>query len=146
MNDDEKLENELRMLKPGPLPEDLKARLAEEPSLAEKPPPGRTIPWMLLVAAAAACLVAFVAILVNPTPSNSGDLVDSSLPPLSILQKDSMLVSSRPLALREHEGQVWEVSEEEWRDDTVALCSATPVQVRSTENRKKIVYRPVEFQ
>ena len=146
MNDDEKLEHELRMLRPGPLPEDLKTRLSQEPPTSGEPKKGRTVSWSFLTIAAAACLVAMIAILMNRSNPGEDQLAHNDAPHVSVLQSDSTLLNSRPLALREHDGQVWEISEEEWVDDIVALCSATPVRVRSTESRKEIVCRPVEFQ
>lgn len=146
MNDDEKLENELCMLRPGPLPEDLKERLSQEPSSSNEPEKRSNLFRKFMITAAAACLVAMIVVLMNPTNPGDDQFTHNDAPHVSILKKDSTLVMTRPLALREHDGQVWEISEEEWLDDTVALCSATPVRVSSIESRKEIVYRPVEFQ
>ncbi len=146
MNDDDLLEEELRQLMPSPMPEDLRERLAVEPTLLEAPRSRRIVPWAIVGLAAAACLVALITTLITRPKPDADEVASEAAPQLSVLQQESTLLNTRPLALKVHDGQVWEIAEEEWRDDTVALCSATPVRVRSTENRREIVCLPVEFQ
>jgi hypothetical protein len=64
---------------------------------------------------------------------------------LSICQQRSVLLGSRTLAVLHHDGRTWEVAEQQWRDDKLALCSAVPVQVQSATIRREIVCQPVDF-
>ena len=82
-------------------------------------------------------------------PHESGGTTDTATGPpdhLTIIEQNSILADSRTIALREHEGRMWELVEQEWHDDTVALCSTSPVRVRSTVIRPVTVWLPVQFQ
>ena len=151
MKNDE-LENLMRSLKPAPLPDDLKARLSAEPlRQKQKANHGR---WQFAGAAAAMLAIGlFVFFIMTQRDSSKNEqdpplitLSPSEESPVSVLKTDSTLLNSRTLAIKEIEGQLWEISEEQWRDDTLALCSAGPVKLNSTVIRREIVCSPLEFQ
>jgi hypothetical protein len=56
------------------------------------------------------------------------------------------LLAERTLAVEEHDGRVWELVEQEWRDDSIALCSDNPLRVRYSETRVERLCQPVDFQ
>lgn len=138
---DQRLEEEIRKLRPAPLPSDLKARLAQEPELHGRRP-GRKM-WL---AAAAALVVLATAIavpsLLHDTPTTQAD----AAAPLSVIQRETTLLSTRTIDQREHDGRVWELVEEQWQDNTVCVSSATPVRVRSTVIRPEYVWVAAEYQ
>ena len=136
---DQRLEEEIRRLQPAPLPADLKARLAREPELHERK--SRRSMWI------AAALVVLATGIV--APSLFRDTAPSpaiAAAPVSVIQRESTLLGTRTVDQRELDGQVWELVEEQWRDDTVALCSATPARVRSTVIRPTYVWVAAEYQ
>ena len=137
---DEHLEQQIRSLRPNRLPPDLTERLEAEPI---RPLGGTGRVKLFIAAAAVFATAACIAIWFRPVDTSVGVSVPRAV---SILQQDSTLLNSRTLALREHNGQLWEVSEEEWRDDTVAFCSASPAKLRSTVIRRETVCAPVDFQ
>ena len=142
MMDDKTLEERMKQLMPAPLPADLKKRLEEEPSIEGEPVDSKVIPWRAVIGAglaAAACVILFWGN--DGTVNKPGDTV-----PISVTTKESTLLGKRTLSVLEHEGQVWELAEQEWRDDMVAYCSNAPVRVQSSEIRTELVYLPVEFQ
>lgn len=142
MNDND-LENLIRSLKPSPLPGDLKARMSAEPMRPKVTGARR----QLFIAAAAAVLVGVITVTTFMRPDRPAETVSSDLEsPVSVIKKDSTLLNSRTLAIKEHNGQLWEVSEEEWQDDTLALCSVGPTKLNSTVIRREVVCSPVEFQ
>lgn len=145
MNDDQILEEEIRKLRPAALPADLRTRMANEPAL---PGPSRFRRVVPMIAAAGLAAAACIAIVIN-LPDHTEPRVDNSPPPpehLSIVEQESTLMDTRSITFREHDGRLWELVEQEWRDDTVALCSTTPVRVRSSVTRPVTVWIPVEFQ
>lgn len=142
---DHDLEDLLRSLKPSPLPNDLKTRLAPEPIRPRQSGRWRT------VAIAAAAVVAIglfsTAVFLKPEQQAGAEVaVIEPEAPVSVLRKDSTLLNSRTLAIKEIKGQLWEISEEEWRDHTLALCSVGPTELNSTVIRREVVCSPVEFQ
>lgn len=148
MKNDE-LENLMRSLKPAPLPADLKKRLSPEPM---RPKPAAT-QWKLLLVSAAVVAVGlfsvFIMNLMDSPQEAPSSTANTPMPiaetPVSVLKTDSTLLNSRTLEIKEVEGRLWEISEEEWRDDTLALCSAGPVKLNSTVIRREIVCSPLEF-
>lgn len=145
MNDDHLLENEIRKIRPSPLPDDLRKRMASEPTPIKHSPPRRLIPWAVAAGlAAAAC----TAILVNLPRST--DMIAETNPNssevLSIVEQETTLMDARTVGFREHNGRMWELVDQEWRDNTVAICSSAPVRVRSTVDRPETVWIPVNFQ
>ena len=64
---------------------------------------------------------------------------------ITVLQQQSSLVDSRVIAIIEREGQTWELTEQEWLDEEIAICSISPVQVRLTATRHELIYRPVIY-
>jgi hypothetical protein len=140
MKNDEELEGILRGLRPGPLPEDLCARMVEPPARIERVvvrfPWGR---WLAGAGVVAAC----VAVWMSDLREQGGEATEGGV--VSVRQRQSVLLESRSLAVIEHEGRVWEWAEEEWLDEDVAFCSATPVRVRSAVTRREVVCRPVDF-
>lgn len=146
MNDQE-LENLVKSLKPSPLPGDLRDRLATEPSRTTSSPRSRMI-FIALSIAAAAVVVFCGTILFHQPEAASDPLVEGKEQkrPVSVVQKDSTLLSSRLLSIEEYDGELWGVSEEEWRDDTLVLYSGGPSQLSSTVIRREVVCAPLEFQ
>ena len=146
MNEANDIEQRIRELRPAPAPADLMARLsAANPDAPAKPRP-KVVPafiaWVGGIAAAAAC-VALIHMRGGGSDTPPDPVADA---PLHIIQKDSTLLGTRTLAITEHGGQLWEISEQEWRDDTIALCSTSPVELHSAVTRREIVCAPVEFQ
>jgi len=133
------LEDEIRNLRPAPLPPDLLARMARPPSVAI---PRRTPNVLRIVFGAGLAVAAAVAIIASwPAPP-----VTPAVPPsLSVCQKRSVLLDTRTLAVLHRDGRTWEVAEQRWRDDNLALCSVVPVRVQSASIRREIVCQPVDF-
>ena len=133
MNDQE-LERHIRNLRPAPLPDDLKERLRSEP----EPVPSRKgfhrrgYAWAMAACLAGAAVAWF---LVSRGDRDPGAPTVDAPEPISVLKEESTLVSTRTLETREHEGYLWDLVEERWRDEQVAMCSATPVTVRSSKIR-----------
>ncbi|MEM7011816.1 MAG: hypothetical protein AAF585_10065 [Verrucomicrobiota bacterium] len=136
MKQDDPIEELLHSLKPGPLPDELK-RMKEPKVASPTKPIWRSRTWLAAAAAAMVALPGLAWVLQNAGSDGEKQV--------SILQMDSELLSSKTLATREHAGQLWNIVEEEWRDETVMLFSMTPVRVRSTEIRREIVCKPVQF-
>lgn len=137
---DEFLEEQLRQLKPGVLPDDLRDRLREEPEVVQPVRGGRRV---LLAVAAGLVVTAGAVFVINRSEPEPG--VAEVERPLSVVREDSVLLSSRTVETREHEGQLWELVEQKWRDDLVGVCSATPVKVRSTTIRPELVWVAVQL-
>ncbi len=134
------LESLLRSLTPNTLPEDLKARLAVEPSPAPSPrePAHRRMMIAGFSLAAAAALV--LVVREHGAPPSS-----PARPTVTVLHRDSSLVATRKLGFVEKDGRVFRVEERHWRDEEEALCSSSPVSVRLHEDRREIIYQPVRF-
>lgn len=141
MNDQD-LENLVRRLKPSSLPEDLRERLAVEPELPATPVTKR---MLLIVAGVAAAVVVFAGMILLERPEPLADGHEEERP-VSVVQTDSTLLGSRLLEVKEYDGQLWEISEEEWRDDTLLLYTAGPSSLNSTVIRREIVCAPLQFQ
>lgn len=134
------LEKEIRSLRPAPLPQDLLARMAQPPPVAHSRPARKVLRVVFGTALAVAAAVAIMAHWPAPT------VIPSAAPPsLSIRQQRSVLLDTRTLAVLHRDGRTWEMAEQRWRDDDLALCSAVPVQVRSARIRREIVCQPVDF-
>lgn len=142
---DHDLEDLIRSLKPGPLPADLKERMAPEPMRPRQFGRWRNV---FIAAAAAIAIGIFSAVVFFKSEQSTETEVVVIEPdaPVSVLKQDSTLLNSRTLAIKEIEGQLWEVCEEEWRDHTLALCTAGPTELNSTVIRREVVYSPLEFQ
>jgi hypothetical protein len=139
MKTDDPLENLLRGLRPAPLPADLAAEMREPPDVT---PPATLLPWRRFAAMAglaAACAALWW------SPARKSPTPEFQEPAVSVVQRQSTLLDRRSLAVVEHEGRVWEFAEEEWLDEELGLCSATPVRVRSKATRHQVVCRPVDF-
>lgn len=137
-------EEEIRSLRPGPVPPDLLARMAEPPPVAT-PRGGWNVLRVafgsgLAVAAAVAIMAGWPALPVAPMAPAS-----ASSPHLSTSQKSSVLLDTRTLAVLHRDGRTWEVAEQRWRDDQLVLCSVVPVQVQAAEIRREIICRMVDF-
>ena len=139
------LEQQIRELRPASLPAELRAQLdASEPPVEI----GRSRkPLALLAVAAVLIAAATLAVLLQPNPGTSGvaESTDATDEHFSVVQQESTLLSSRTLETRKHNGRLWELVENQWRDETVAMCSATTARIRSTEIRPEVVWQPVEF-
>lgn len=132
------LEEEIRSLRPAPLPPDLLARMAQPPPVEQA---RRVWNGAHLMLAAGLAVAATVALMANwPAPASP-----AAPPSLSICQKRSVLLDTRTLGVLHRDGRTWEVAEQRWRDDHLALCSAVPVQVQSAEIRREIVCQLVDF-
>lgn len=136
MKDDLDLESQLRNLRPQVLPTDLQARMEE--------PPARPSPWKRIVAPAILASAAAIWAIVLNFPS-AAPPQDQSAEPVTIVQQQSSLVGSRVIAVIEREGQAWELTEQEWLDEEIAICSTSPVQVRLTATRHELIYQPVPY-
>lgn len=141
MNDD-LLEAALRELRPAALPADLKARMQTQP-----PPGPVTLPWWRDVRVIGASLLAAAATIIGMIVPPSDSHPVAPLPrSVRIHQTESTLLAERTLAVEEHDGRIWELVEQEWRDDSIALCSDSPVRVRYSETRVERLCQPVDFQ
>jgi hypothetical protein len=139
---DELLEAALRELRPAALPTDLKARMQAQP-----PPGPVTLPWWRDVRVIGASLLAAAATIVwMVVPPSASHPVDPLPRSVRIHQTESTLLAERTLAVEEHDGRIWELVEQEWRDDSIALCSDSPVRVRYSETRVERLCQPVDFQ
>ena len=135
MKDDLELESLLRELRPQGLPADLRARVAE--------PPVRRRHWKnIVVPCVLAAAALWVFFLVFPF---GGAREAGEVPPVTVRQIESSLVDSKVIAVVEHEGQAWELTQEEWLDEEIVICSSTPVRVRFAETRHEWVSHPVRF-
>lgn len=134
------LEEQIRNLRPAPLPPDLLARMAQPPEITN-PRHGRQILWVVFGAGLA--VAAAVAIMAHwpALPVTSPATVRS----LSIRQQRSVLLDTRTLGVVHRDGRTWEVAQQQWHDDNLALCAEVPIQVRSTGIRNEIVCQPVDF-
>lgn len=137
MKDDLQLEERLRSMRPASLPADLRERMKEPPPTPVQGP-SRRILAAAPIAAAAAWLLWWS---LSPAPS---------APPaepaaLTIHEHRSILVESRPLQFIEHDGRLWELAEETWREEELALCSTAPLRVQTTETNRQLVCLPVDF-
>ncbi|MDF1851661.1 MAG: hypothetical protein P1U85_12565 [Verrucomicrobiales bacterium] len=135
MKDDLEIESMLRDLRPQQLPADLRTRMKE--------PPVRTDRWKRVVAPAvlAAAAVWVVSLILPSMPPRAG----GTLEPVTILQQQSSLIDSRVIAVIQGDGQAWEVMDQEWLDEELAICSSSSVQVRFTATRRELVYQPVPY-
>ena len=145
MNDRE-LENLFRSLKPAPLSEDLRERLGDEPERPQASSKRGAVVVGWSVAAAVAVFGGLVFFPSSDNPMESDPIADESDRPVSVVQKDSTLLSSRLLSIEEYDGELWEVSEQEWRDDTLVLYSGGPSKLNSTVIRREVVCAPLIFQ
>ena len=135
MKDDLELESMLRELRPQKLPDDLRTRMQE--------PPARPSRWKRIivpVSLAAAAAITFLLTIQSTSPP-----ADESAAPITIVQQQSSLINSRVTAVIEHNGQTWELIEQEWVDEEVAVCSTTPTRVRLAVTRHELVYQPVTY-
>ena len=164
MNSD--LEKQILKLKPGALPPDLKERLRDEPPADQpleclpelKPDSIRLLArkkrwgWSAFAGAAVAACVAFMLVrhdFISAPEDDANRQASAGLRQSdyhSIIRKNQTLLSTKTLATEEIGGQVWEIAEEKWMDNTVATCSTSPVLVSAKEIRREIVFRPVVFQ
>lgn len=156
---DQDLETLLHQLKPAPLPDDLQSRLSAEPGRSMRARKRKITALVSGLAAAVAGILGLM-ILVSSRTRTGSDAVSvgaGQLPapderkvvtprPVSVVKKDSMLLNSRLLEIREYDGELWEISEEEWRDDTLVLYSAGPSQLNATVIRREVVCAPLNFQ
>lgn len=141
MNDDY-LAEQIRRLRPTSMPQDLRDRLAGEPAPLA---PSSRVPRLGWAAAAVLALLAVsLTFLLNPEVESPQATTESR--PISIVSQESTLLGTRTLAQQEHDGQLWELIEENWRDDTVAICSATTAEVRSSILRPEVRWVPVVYQ
>jgi hypothetical protein len=136
MKDDLDLEAQLKQLRPKPLPVDLEARMES--------PPARPFRWKRLVVptlllATAALWAFFVA------PPSASPPPDQGPEPITIVQQRSSLIESRVIAVIEREGEAWEITEQEWLDEEIAICSTSPVEVRLTTTRQELICEPVIY-
>jgi hypothetical protein len=132
------LESMLRSLRPGTLPEDMRQRLADPPAAM----PSRIVfPRRPVLLASASLAAAACAVLLMRQPE------PPVLPaaPLSVFHQESTLIGTRVIEIVEHNGMVWSLEEQHWKDEEIALCSDSPVSVRLSRDRHELVYEPVPF-
>ena len=143
MKENEDIENRLRRLKPSPMPRDVKEKVSEEIAAFGSDRPRIVSIWSVAASLGIAAAVCLMIVFFPGTPGSPGP--DEGEMPVSVLKKESTLLESRPVAILHHEGQTWELTEQKWRDDSVAYCSASPVRVETSEIRLEMVYLPVDF-
>jgi hypothetical protein len=143
MTPDQEIESLLKSLQPAELPPELRRRMQQAPDARAEKVLHFPIHRRLVIAltAAAACGAAWLS-LRGPDPVERPAV---EAPAVSVRQTQSTLVATRPISLVEHDGRVWELAEQEWLDEDIALCSTSPVRVRLAETRREVVYRPVAF-
>lgn len=144
MNEYEELERQIRRLRPAPLPPDLAIRLKEPPCPESKHPPRPILRFAL--AAGLVALACATSLLIRSLSVNTEDPPVAESRPVSHLQKNSTFLGSRRLSLEEREGRMWEISEQEWLDETIVLCSSSHAEFRTSVIRSEIVRAPVQFQ
>lgn len=112
------------------------------------PPPGPVAaPWWRDVRVIASGVLAAAAALAwMVVPPSATSPADPAPRTVRLHQTESTLLAERTLAVEEHDGRVWELVEQEWRDDSIALCSDSPVRVRYSETRVERLCQPVDFQ
>jgi hypothetical protein len=138
---DQHLEDQIRKLRPAPLPPELRSRLCEEPPVELTRHPAHRVRWAIAAAVVATATLVFLVI-----PDNQpSEVIAEDDGYLSVVQQEAALVSTRTLETREYNGQLWDLVENRWREETVAMCSATTATIRSTEIRPELVWVPVEF-
>ena len=159
------LEKQILKLRPSPLPDDLIERLKTEPQMERQTAEQNHLhlvpechnkknnSWRWLAVAGvsiAACLCMIFLIKEETEPSVTGIQQQTSsssaeLEYLTLVQENKTLLSVKTLATEEFDGQIWELAEEKWLDNTVATCSATPALVSSKVIRHEITFQPVKF-
>jgi hypothetical protein len=137
MNEFDDLENQLRSLSPGTLPDDVKLRLAQSPQAVDMK--GFRIRHLVFAGsalAAAACELFMLrpSYVISPEPAS-----------VSIYHQESTLISAKPMGYVERDGRMWSLEEQQWQDEEIALCSNSPITLRSTRERVELVYEPVSF-
>lgn len=151
MNHDDPAIKALRILRPAALPEELRRSMAcppAEPASAVTPAichtprsaTGVRRVRVLMASSALAAMAACMVLIIQPASRGEAPPL-----PVSVMRTESELVSRRTLGMEEHDGRLWERVEEEWRNESVAACSATPVRARLTETRVVEMLRPVDF-
>lgn len=151
MNDQD-LEQQIRKLRPGPLPPELRSRLREEPPI-DLPSRRRHLGrWAMAAAVVGAAILGVMIFPDKPSKQvavedgTTNELAVEDHEAFTVIQQEATLIGTRTLERREHDGRLWELVEQQWRDETVAVCSATPVRVRATVIRPETVWVPVKFQ
>jgi len=139
MNDPADLESMLRSLRPGNLPQDLRQRLATPPDAM---PVARPVARRLLFILSAGTLAAAACVILL---SRQPETHHAQPAPLTIHHQESTLIHSRTLGYVEHDGCVWSLQDQQWKDDEIACCSNSTVRVRLTRDRHELVYQPVSF-
>ena len=136
MSEDEQFIEKLRKMQVVPMPDDLRALLAEEPQPEKK---GRGNVVYLAIGLAAAACVALM--LIN----RQADEPEEGRGAVNVLRVDSTLLSSRSVEFEEVDGVYHEVVEEEWLDEISARSSASPLEADSVVVRTQRRSVPVEF-
>lgn len=135
MKEDLELESILKDMRPQSLPSDLKARMSE--------PPARPIRWSrAVVPSVSGAAAVWIALLVLPDRSPDSEEAPE---PVTVLTQQSSLIEKRVVAIIQAEGQAWEVSDQEWLDEEVAICSTGSTQVRFRTTRRELVYEPIPY-
>lgn len=138
MNRDPELETLLRSLRPATLPDPLQTAMKDPPARIAPASP-RYLRWLALPLAAAAVWLLLATLRHEPVSA------PASPAPITLRQSQSTLLDSRPLELVRIDDQYWELAEQEWLDEDLTLCSASPVTVKLTTTRREIVWQPVRF-
>lgn len=137
MNEFDDLENQLRSLSPGTLPDDVKQRLAHPPQVVEMN--GFRIRHLVFAGSA---LAAAACVLFMLRPS---DVISPEPAPVSIYHQESTFISAKPMGYVERDGRMWSLEEQQWQDEEIAFCSNSPVTLHSSRERVELVYEPVSF-
>ena len=135
MKDDLEMESLLKEMRLQSLPADLQERMAE--------PPPRRARWNRVLAPgllAAAAVWIVMLVLPDRSPESGG-----AQGPVTVLERQSSLVDKRVVAIIQGEGQAWELSDQEWLDEEIAICSTSSMQVRLTTTRRELVCEPIPY-
>lgn len=134
MNDS--FESSLKALKPGKLPANLVARLADPP----KPRPTARILLASFALAAAACLVAFLRV------SNSTESIPESSIPSIASEVSQQVTGAEPMGLMVDESnRPWRFIAVQWVEQTTIVSAAHPMAVQVEDHFSTVVPVAISF-
>lgn len=140
----------LKHVKPAPLPDGLRARLAAPPprerTIGQPAGFGRRRPRLsrlkflaLPLAAAAVIALSFHRFSgEDPAPAPAS-------PPVTVSQHQKTLLHSKRVKLFETENGCWELVEQQWKEEAAVASTQSPVVIRTSEVSNTLVCCPVTF-
>jgi len=131
-------EERLKAMKPGIMPEELKARLVapreEAPLASQQRPKMIHVAWPIAITAAAACLALVFSIrntTVHPQSSETPTLASSNIQRVTeVLPLSSMLDESH---------RVWKFVEVQWVEQTTVVSAIRPVAVQLEDRYSTVI-------